>query len=202
FCFFWIKNKEITKKNNNKKVYKGYMEEYELMKQNHPYFGILEAPVMETKTWWKKCDMTMVMKTLRNSPKIYALFGSKESYMFPDDLIFFDIFQKIKHKLGVIINDSERYRLSILGKLNVFLFYFFIYCNQILIQLLFFFLIGLKKCVAIQKRMRKKTGFEDVRYAKRVGCFEFNEGWVHVGDNYIKDIIPVNALGGNAILSN
>ncbi|ETO02554.1 hypothetical protein RFI_34874, partial [Reticulomyxa filosa] len=42
--FFGLKNKEITKKNNNKKVYKGYMEEYELMKQKHPYFGALEAP--------------------------------------------------------------------------------------------------------------------------------------------------------------
>ncbi|ETO34164.1 hypothetical protein RFI_02930 [Reticulomyxa filosa] len=48
----------------------------------------------------------------------------------------------------------------------------------------------------------KKPDPKMLEYAKRVGGFELNEKWVYIRDNYSKDIMPVSALGGNAILLN
>ncbi|ETO06180.1 hypothetical protein RFI_31215 [Reticulomyxa filosa] len=95
-------------------------------------------------------------------------------------------------------------------------FILFIYCIPISIQLLFFFLIDLKKCVAIilqildvyfefvadnKSACAKKLDPKMLKYAKRDGGFELNEWWVYIGDNYNKDILPMRALGGNLIKS-
>ncbi|ETO04967.1 hypothetical protein RFI_32429, partial [Reticulomyxa filosa] len=131
--------------------------------------------------------------------------------VFPDVFDFLEYIKKYQIKLGVITNDSERYRdtiLPILGKLNVFLFYLFIYCIPISIQLLFFFFDWFEKIyvyfefVADNKSAcAKKLDPKMLKYAKRDGGFELNEWWVYIGDNYNKDILPMKTLGGNLIKS-
>eukprot|EP01083_Nonionella_stella_P056041 147769_1 len=150
---------------------------------------------MTAKEWWRECvyesfaeagydyrkDSAIFEKIFN---RIYALFGSREPYhVFEDVTPFLDWLASHNNiKVGVITNASDRYRTTILPILDLDPYLDF---------------------VAVAYNAKAKKPHKDIfDYAARIGDFELDDSWVHIGDHIEKDYLCVNEYGGNGILLN